>query len=88
VLLGLAEGRPCAGGAVVRCAGFAGLVAGVSSLLGMLEGSLYTSSATDACRSSMNAVWIQRRTGGSTLPTFGPRGIRWLPSVSGESSCV
>jgi hypothetical protein len=89
VLLGLVEGGPCAGGAVVRCAGSAGLVAGVSSLLGMLEGSLYTSSATDACRSSVNAVWIQRRTGGEApLPTVGPRGTRWLPSVSGESGCV
>jgi hypothetical protein len=65
VLLGLAEGGPCAGGAVVRCAGFAGSVAGVSSLPGMLEGLLYTSLATDACRSSVNAVWIQRRTRGS-----------------------
>jgi hypothetical protein len=65
VLLGLAEGGPCAGRAVVRCAGSAGSIAGVSSLPGMLEGSLYTSSATDACRSSANAVWIQRKTGGS-----------------------
>jgi hypothetical protein len=65
VLLGLAEGGTCAGGAVVSCAGSAGSVARVSSLLGMLEGSLYMSSATDACRFSLNAVWIQRRTEGS-----------------------
>jgi hypothetical protein len=79
VLLRLAEGGPCAGGAVVRCAGFVGSVAGVRSLLGMLEGLLYTSSATNACRFSVNAVWIQRRTGGSasahssasTRPAFG-----------------
>jgi hypothetical protein len=56
MLLSLAEGGPCAGGAVVRCAGSTGSVAGVSGLPGMLEGSLYTSSATNACRSSVNAV--------------------------------
>jgi hypothetical protein len=56
MLVGLAEGGPCAGGAVVRCAGPTGSVVGVSSLLGMLEGSPHMSSATDACRSSVNAV--------------------------------
>jgi hypothetical protein len=62
VLLRLAEGGPCAGGDVVRCAGSAGSVAGVGSLPGMLDGSPYTSSATDACRFSVNALWIQRIT--------------------------
>jgi hypothetical protein len=50
---------------VMRSAGSTGLALGVSSSLGILKDSLYTSSATDACRSSLKALWIPRRTRGS-----------------------
>jgi hypothetical protein len=50
---------------VMRCAGFTGSAVGVSSSLGIFKGSPYTSSATDACRFSLKAVLIPRRTRGS-----------------------
>jgi hypothetical protein len=50
---------------VMRCAGSTGSVVGVSNSPGILSGSPYTSSATDACRSSLNAVPFPRRTRGS-----------------------
>jgi hypothetical protein len=50
---------------VMRCAGSTGWSLGVSSSPGILKGSPYTSSATDACRSSLNDVRMPRRTKGS-----------------------
>jgi hypothetical protein len=47
-------------------AGSTGSAAGVSRLLGIFRGSSYTSSATEACRSTLNAVRILRRTRRST----------------------
>jgi hypothetical protein len=49
----------------MRCAGSTESAVGVSSSPEILKGSLYTSSAIDACRSYLNAVWIPRRTRGS-----------------------
>jgi hypothetical protein len=45
----------------MRFPGSTGSAVGVSSSLGILRGSLYTSSATDACRSFLKAVQIPRR---------------------------
>jgi hypothetical protein len=45
------------------CAGSTGSAVGVSSSPGILRGSPYTSSFTDACRSSLNAVQILRTSG-------------------------
>jgi hypothetical protein len=56
----------CCQSSVMRCAGSIGLAVGVSSLPGVLRGVPYMSSVTDACRSSLNAVQIPRRTKGST----------------------
>jgi hypothetical protein len=50
----------------MRCAGSAGSVVGVSNSPGILRGSPYASSDTDACRSSLNAVRISRRARGSS----------------------
>jgi hypothetical protein len=55
----------CRRSCVMRCSGSAGSAVGVSSSPGILRGSPYTSSATDACRSALNDVWIPRRTRGS-----------------------
>jgi hypothetical protein len=49
----------------MRSTGSTGLALGVSSSLGIHKGSLYTNSATEACRSSLNDVPIPRRTRGS-----------------------
>jgi hypothetical protein len=46
----------CWRSSVMRCTGSTGSAVGDSSSPGILRGSLYTSSATDACRSSLNAV--------------------------------
>jgi hypothetical protein len=58
----------------MRCAGSTESAVGVSSSLGILRASLYTSSATDACRSALNAVQIPRRTGVAPLSSGDPRG--------------
>jgi hypothetical protein len=55
----------CWRSSVKKCAGSTGSAAGVGSSLGILRGSPYTSSATDARRSSLNAVRIPRKTRGS-----------------------
>jgi hypothetical protein len=55
----------CWRSSVMRFAGSTGLADGVSSSPGILRGSLYTSSATDLCMSSLNAMRIPRRTRGS-----------------------
>jgi hypothetical protein len=49
----------------MKCAGSTGSAVGASSSPGILRGSPYTSSDADACRSSLNAVRIPRRTRGS-----------------------
>jgi hypothetical protein len=50
---------------VMRYAGSTGCLAGVSSSPGIRRGSLYTSSATDACKSALNDVRMPRRMRGS-----------------------
>jgi hypothetical protein len=50
---------------LMRCDGCTVPVAGVSSSPGTRRGSPYTSSATDACRSSLKAVRMSSRTTGS-----------------------
>jgi hypothetical protein len=50
---------------VIRCIGATGSAVRVSSSPGIRRGSPYMSSATDACRSSLNGVRILRRTRGS-----------------------
>jgi hypothetical protein len=53
----------------VRSAGYTGAAVGVNSSLRVLRGSQYTNSATDACRSALNAVRIPRRAkGGAYCP--------------------
>jgi hypothetical protein len=79
----------CGRSSVIRCAGFTGSAVGVTSSPGILGGSLYTSSAADSCRSSLNAVRIPRRTSGSAsvqcssgwhmMAAFG---VRWKRSTS------
>jgi hypothetical protein len=46
----------CWRSSMVRCAGFTGLAVGASSSLGILRVLLYTSLATDACRSSFECL--------------------------------
>jgi hypothetical protein len=58
---------------VMRCAGSTGSAVGVSSSPGILRGSTYTSSATDACTPALNYVWM-------------PRGARGSASVDGWSA--
>jgi hypothetical protein len=55
----------CSRSCVMRCADSTGCALGVSSSQGILRGSPYTSSATDACRSALNDVRMPRRTRGS-----------------------
>jgi hypothetical protein len=55
----------CWRSSAMRCAGSTALAVGVSSSSGILTGSPYTSSETDACRSSSSALRIPRRTRGS-----------------------
>jgi hypothetical protein len=50
---------------VMRCVEFIGSAIGASSLPGILKGSPYKSSVTAACRPSLNAVRIPRKTSGS-----------------------
>jgi hypothetical protein len=57
----------CWQSSVMRNAGSSGLALGVSRLLAILRGLPYTSSATDACGSTLNAVRIPRRTRGILL---------------------
>jgi hypothetical protein len=64
----------CWGRPVIKCAGSTGPAIGVRSSPGILRGELHMSSATDAGRSSLNAVRIPRRTRGSASVHLGPRG--------------
>jgi hypothetical protein len=51
-------------------AGSTGCLAGVSSSPGIIRGSPYTSSATDACKSAVNVVRMPRTTRGSASVQF------------------
>jgi hypothetical protein len=74
---------------VKRCAGSTGSAVRVSSLPGILRGSPYMSSATEACRPSLYALRIQRRTRGSASVHCWPLwhmmaafSVRWKCSTS------
>jgi hypothetical protein len=74
---------------VMRCADSIRCVLQISSSPGILKSSQYTSSATDACRSTLNDVWIPWKTRGSAsvqcwsawhmIATFS---VRWKRSTS------
>jgi hypothetical protein len=82
---------------VMRCAGSTGCAVAFSSLLRILSGSLYTSSADDACRSALNAVRMPRRTKGSTsvhcwfawhmMAAFRVRWLRGDEQLSEKGEC-
>jgi hypothetical protein len=70
---------------VMRCTGSTGSTVGVSSSLGIVRGSPYTSSATYACRSSSYAVRIPRKTKGSSSVHCWPSWHMMAALVSGGS---
>ena len=75
----------CWRSSVMRFSGSTGSGAGASSSPGILKASPYTTSATDACRSSLNVVRIPRRTRVAPQSTVCPRGTLLLLLVSAES---
>jgi hypothetical protein len=79
----------CWRSSVVRCAESTGSAVRVSSSPGILRGSPYTNSSTDACRCSLNAMRILRRTRGrasvhcwSTWHMMAAFSVRWKSSTS------
>jgi hypothetical protein len=62
----------CWRSSVMRYAGSTGCLVGVSSSHEIRKGSPSTSSTTDACKSSLNDVWMPRRTKGSASVQFWP----------------
>jgi hypothetical protein len=63
----------CRRSAVMRCAGSTGSAVGASSSPGILRGSPYTSSATDACKSSLPCGFLGGQ-GAALLSPVDPRG--------------
>jgi hypothetical protein len=78
----------CWRSSVMRCAGSTGSAVGVSSSPGILSGSSCTSSATDACKSSLNAVGIPRTRGSASVHCWSAWhmmaafSVRWKRSTS------
>jgi hypothetical protein len=79
---------------VMRCAGSTGCALGVSSSPGILKGFPYTSSATDACRSTLKDVRIPRRMRGSVSVqrwsawhVMADFSVRWKHSTSPLAGC-